>query len=50
MYKTLTDADVAEPFMMDTKGEGGVQYLPVRPCRFDAVRFKLERAIRRMAS
>ncbi len=24
-----------EPFMMDTKGEGGVQYLPVRPCRFD---------------
>jgi hypothetical protein len=25
-----------EPFMMDTKGEGGVQYLPVRPCRFDA--------------
>lgn len=24
-----------EPFMMDTKGEGGVQYLPVAPCRFD---------------
>ncbi|NOQ84132.1 MAG: TauD/TfdA family dioxygenase [Myxococcales bacterium] len=24
-----------EPFMMDTKGEGGVRYLPVRPCRFD---------------
>ena len=24
-----------EPFMMDTKGEGGVQYLPVTPCRFD---------------
>lgn len=24
-----------EPFMMDTKGEGGVQYLPVRPCCFD---------------
>ncbi|MCZ6807501.1 MAG: TauD/TfdA family dioxygenase [Deltaproteobacteria bacterium] len=23
------------PFMMDTKGEGGVQYLPVRPCRYD---------------
>ncbi len=25
-----------EPFMMDTKGEGGVRYMPVRPCRFDA--------------
>ena len=25
-----------EPFMMDTKGEGGVRYLPVRPCRFDS--------------
>lgn len=25
-----------EPFMMDTKGEGGVQYLPVRPCSFDS--------------
>jgi hypothetical protein len=25
-----------DPFMMDTKGEGGVRYLPVRPCRFDA--------------
>ncbi len=25
-----------EPFMMDTKGEGGVRYLPVRPCCFDA--------------
>jgi len=24
-----------QPFMMDTKGEGGVQYLPVTPCRFD---------------
>jgi len=24
-----------EPFMMDTKGEGGVQYLPVAPCCFD---------------
>lgn len=24
-----------EPFMMDTKGEGGVRYIPVRPCRFD---------------
>ena len=24
-----------EPLMMDTKGEGGVRYLPVRPCRFD---------------
>jgi len=24
-----------QPFMMDTKGEGGVQYLPVRPCRYD---------------
>ena len=23
------------PFMLDTKGEGGVQYLPVRPCRYD---------------
>ena len=25
-----------EPFMMDTKGEGGVRYLPVRPCCFDS--------------
>lgn len=25
-----------EPFMMDTKGEGGVQYLPIRPCSFDS--------------
>ncbi len=29
-----------EPFMMDTKGEGGVQYLPVCPCRFDAGRLR----------
>jgi len=29
-----------EPFMMDTKGEGGVRYLPVRPCRFDAGRLR----------
>ena len=29
-----------EPFMMDTKGEGGVQYLPVRPCRFEAGRLR----------
>ena len=25
-----------EPFLMDTKGEGGVRYLPVRPCCFDS--------------
>ena len=25
-----------EPFLMDTKGEGGVRYLPVRPCAFDS--------------
>jgi len=25
-----------EPFMMDTKGEGGVRHLPVRPCCFDS--------------
>jgi hypothetical protein len=25
-----------EPFLMDTKGEGGVRYLPVRPCSFDS--------------
>ena len=24
-----------EPFAMDTKGEGGVRYLPVRPCAYD---------------
>ncbi|MGB5813389.1 MAG: TauD/TfdA family dioxygenase [Polyangiales bacterium] len=24
-----------DPFMLDTKGEGGVQYLPVRPCRYE---------------
>jgi len=29
-----------DPFMMDTKGEGGVQYLPVRPCRFDDGRLR----------
>ncbi|MGB8225059.1 MAG: TauD/TfdA family dioxygenase [Polyangiales bacterium] len=29
-----------EPFWMDTKGEGGVQYLPVRPCRFDSGRLR----------
>ncbi|MGB8332227.1 MAG: TauD/TfdA family dioxygenase [Polyangiales bacterium] len=29
-----------EPFAMDTKGEGGVQYLLVRPCRFDAGRLR----------
>ncbi len=28
------------PFMMDTKGEGGVQYLPVRPCRYDGDRLR----------
>ena len=26
--------------MMDTKGEGGVRYLPVRPCRFDGGRLR----------
>jgi hypothetical protein len=25
-----------EPFLMDTKGEGGVRYLPVRACSFDS--------------
>lgn len=29
-----------EPFMMDTKGEGGIRYMPVRPCRFDAGRLR----------
>jgi len=29
-----------EPFMMDTKGEGGVQFLPVRPCRYDGRRLR----------
>ena len=29
-----------EPFMMDTKGEGGVQYIPIRPCSFDAGRLR----------
>ncbi len=33
-------ARLYEPFMMDTKGEGGVQYLPVRPCRFDSGRLR----------
>ena len=28
------------PFTMDTKGEGGVQYLPVRPCRYDGDRLR----------
>lgn len=28
------------PFLMDTKGEGGIQYLPVRPCRYDGVRLR----------
>lgn len=25
-----------EPFPMDTKGEGGVRYLPVKPCAYDS--------------
>jgi hypothetical protein len=29
-----------EPFAMDTKGEGGVRYLPVRPCAYDAGRLR----------
>ena len=29
-----------QPFMLDTKGEGGVQYLPVRPCRYDGDRLR----------
>ena len=29
-----------EPFMMDTKGEGGVRYIPIRPCSFDAGRLR----------
>lgn len=29
-----------EPFMMDTKGEGGVDYLPVRPCCYDSGRLR----------
>jgi len=29
-----------EPFLMDTKGEGGVRYLPVRPCSFDSGRLR----------
>jgi hypothetical protein len=26
--------------MMDTKGEGGVRYIPIRPCRFDEGRLR----------
>ena len=33
-------ARLYQPFMMDTKGEGGVRYLPVRPCRFDGGRLR----------
>jgi hypothetical protein len=33
-------ARLYDPFMMDTKGEGGVRYLPVRPCRFDGGRLR----------
>jgi len=29
-----------QPFMMDTKGEGGVRYIPIRPCSFDAGRLR----------
>ena len=29
-----------EPFMMDTKGEGGVRYIPIRPCCFDEGRLR----------
>jgi len=29
-----------DPFMMDTKGEGGVRYIPIRPCRFHAGRLR----------
>ena len=29
-----------EPFAMDTKGEGGVRYLPVRPCAYDDGRLR----------
>jgi hypothetical protein len=29
-----------EPFAMDTKGEGGVRYLPVRPCSYDSGRLR----------
>jgi hypothetical protein len=29
-----------EPFMMDTKGEGGLQFLPVPPCQFDDGRLR----------
>ena len=33
-------ARLYEPFMMDTKGEGGVRYIPVRPCCFDSGRLR----------
>lgn len=33
-------ARLYEPFMMDTKGEGGVRTLPVIPCRFDSGRLR----------
>ena len=29
-----------QPFLMDTKGEGGVRYIPVRPCCFDEGRLR----------
>jgi hypothetical protein len=29
-----------QPFMMDTKGEGGVRYIPVRPCSYDGRRLR----------
>lgn len=29
-----------QPFMMDTKGEGGIQFLPVPPCQFDDGRLR----------
>jgi len=28
------------PFMMDTKGEGGIQFLPIAPCQFDDGRLR----------
>lgn len=33
-------ARLYEPVLMDTKGEGGVRYLPVRPCRYDGQRLR----------
>jgi hypothetical protein len=33
-------ARLYEPFMMDTKGEGGVRHIPVRPCCFDSGRLR----------